>query len=693
MLLQVNGISKSYGTTAVLTNISMQIGERERVGLVGVNGAGKSTLLKIIAGELTADRGELYISKETRIGYLAQNSGLQTDRTIWDELMEVYAPLITVERELRLLEEAMADPATAADEKKYEDILHRYAVKSEWFRDQGGYGMEARVRGILHGMGFGGFDFAGTPIGTLSGGQKTRLALAKMLLQEPDLLMLDEPTNYLDIPTLTWLEGYLRSYRGAILVVSHDRYFLDALVDTIIEIERTEARRYTGNYSRFIERKAAEYEIQMKHYEKQQEEIARMEDFVQRNIVRASTTKRAQSRRKALERMERIDRPQGDLKRAAFSFDIDRMTGKDVLKVAGVAVSFVSGIDGEGEAGEAPSAEADRGAQGGKPLFREVSFELTRGETVALIGPNGIGKSTLLKVLVGERKPDSGTISWGSHVKLGYYDQEQRGLSENKTVLHEVWDAYPHLEELRIRTVLGSFLFSGEDVEKRIRDLSGGEKARVSLAKLMLLNANVLILDEPTNHLDLYSKEVLESALMDYEGTLLFISHDRYFLNKMSERVIELAPNGVTAYLGNYDDYLDKKAELAEMTASPEPARSGGESRSVTGGSTLASAIAGVSSGTAPAPASSGTRSDADGASQYEAEKQAKREERSRQRRIEQLEREIETLETAITELEDELASPEVYNDYVVVQEKTAQLDARKSELAAKYEEWESLMA
>jgi ATP-binding cassette, subfamily F, member 3 len=687
MLLQVNSISKSYGTTAVLTNISMQIGEKERVGLVGVNGAGKSTLLKIIAGELTADRGELYVSKETRIGYLAQNSGLQTNRSIWDELMEVYAPLVAVERELRVLEEAMADPATAADESKYEEILHRYAVKSEWFREKGGYGMEARVRGILHGMGFGGFDFAATPIGTLSGGQKTRLALAKMLLQEPDLLMLDEPTNYLDIPTLTWLEGYLRGYRGAILVVSHDRYFLDALVDTIVEIERTEARRYTGNYSRFIELKAAEYEIQLKHFEKQQEEIARMEDFVQRNLARASTTKRAQSRRKALDRMERLDRPQGDLKRAYFSFEIERMTGKDVLKVAGLTVSFGSSDEAEG---------SSRNRH--EPLFRDVSFELTRGETVALIGPNGIGKSTLLKTLVSERKPDAGAITWGTHVKLGYYDQEQRGLSDNKTVLDEVWDAYPHLEELRIRNVLGSFLFSGEDVQKRIRDLSGGEKARVSLAKLMLLNANVLILDEPTNHLDLYSKEVLESALMEYEGTLLFISHDRYFLNKMSERVIELAPNGVTAYLGNYDDYLEKKAELAELTAAPEAGRGSGGGRTGTstggGGGTLASVIAGVGSGAGPSPAPGpgSARSEADGVSQYEAEKQAKREERSRQRRLEQLEREIEALETAIAELEAALALPEVYNDYVAVQEKTEQLDARKGELTGKYEEWETLM-
>lgn len=694
MLLQANDISKSYGTTAVLTHISLQIEERERVGLVGVNGAGKSTLLKIIAGELSADSGTIYISKETKLGYLAQNSGLQSERSIWDELFEVYAPLVEAERELRRLEAAMADPAVAGDEKAWESVMRRYSQTSEWFREQGGYAMEARVRGILSGMGFGGFDPA-TKVSTLSGGQKTRLALAKLLLREPDLLMLDEPTNYLDIPTLTWLESYLRGYRGAVLVVSHDRYFLDALVQTIYEVERTSARRYTGNYSRFIELKAAEYEIQLKHFEKQQEEIARMEDFVRRNIVRASTTKRAQSRRKALERLERLDRPQGDLKRASFSFEIDRVTGRDVLKAEKLAVSF----------------------DGGAPwLFQDVSLTLSRGETVALIGPNGIGKSTLLQALIGRREPDRGAVVWGSGVKLGYYDQEQTGLNPNLTVLEEVWNAYPHLEEERIRTVLGNFLFSGEDVLKKIAALSGGEKARVSLTKLMLLNANVLILDEPTNHLDLYSKEVLEAALIDYEGTLIFISHDRYFLNKMAERVVELAADGAVSYLGNYDDYVEKKLELAELAAERQSGeadggRSGPAPRAHTAGGPEARPGGEPSSPERAAPGAAGgaslpgaafrpdaARAAADGpapdtgSAAYERDKQAKREERSRQRRIEQLERDIERLEAGIAELEDALASPDVYNDYVAVQQKSEALEAAKSELAEKYAEWEELM-
>ncbi|REJ11314.1 MAG: multidrug ABC transporter ATP-binding protein, partial [Paenibacillaceae bacterium] len=510
------------------------------------------------------------------------------------------------------------------------------------------------IRSVLHGMGFGQYP-PDTPIASLSGGQKTRLALARILLQAPDLLILDEPTNHLDIETLSWLEDYLRGYPGAILAVSHDRYFLDALADSIIEIERHAAKRYTGNYSRYIELKAAEYESALKAYEKQQDEIARMEEFIRRNIVRASTTKRAQSRRKMLERMERIERPAGDVKRASFAFEIDRQTGADVLDVQDLSVRF------EGS---------------GRPLFRNVSFQLKRGETVAIAGPNGIGKSTLLKTLLGRIKPETGTVRFGANVKIGYYDQEQSQLHPDNTVLDEVWNAFPHLEEVRIRTVLGNFLFSGDDVLKKISSLSGGEKARVALAKLMLERANVLILDEPTNHLDLYSKEVLETALVDFEGTLLFISHDRYFLNKMAERIIELTPDGVRVYLGNYDDMLEKKREQEELRLAGE-----------TAGSTADRTESG---GTADA---AGARGGAGGGSSYEAEKQAKRQERQRQRRIEQLEAEIEALEAAIAAVEAELADPAVYLDYTLVQEKQQHLDEKRAALEAAFAEWEQLMA
>ncbi|WP_127610452.1 ABC-F family ATP-binding cassette domain-containing protein [Paenibacillus validus] len=653
MLLQVSGITKSYGVTTVLSNITLQIEARERIGLVGVNGAGKSTLLQIIAGELSYDEGNIFKAKETKIGYLRQNTGLASDRSIWNELMSVFAGMLEMEEEIRRLEARMSEPDVLADEKKTEDTMRRYAELSDAFRAKGGYEIEAKVRGVLNGMGFGSMN-ADTPVQALSGGQKTRLALAKMLLEAPDLLLLDEPTNHLDIPTLTWLEQYLRSYPGAILVVSHDRYFLDALVDAIYEIERNSSKRYTGNYSRYIELKEADYEIQLKQYEKQQDEIAKMEEFVQRNIVRASTTKRAQSRRKALEKIERLDKPLGDLKRASFAFEIEAQTGREVLDVRGLSVSY----------------------DGRNPLVRNVTFQLRRGDTAALIGPNGIGKTTLLKTLIGQHQPDRGTYQWGTNVKIGYYDQEQTGLNPNHTVLEEVWSAFPHLEEARIRTVLGNFLFSGEDVFKKVGSLSGGEKARVALAKLMLLKANVLILDEPTNHLDLYSKEVLESALIDYEGTLLFISHDRYFLNKMAESMLELAPDGVTVYLGNYDDYVEKKQELAEIEQerlAQEAAKRGGTSKG-------AESAAGSSASAQAAPANG-----------YEANKQAKREERSRQRKLEQLEEQIARLENEISELESELALPEVYNDYVLVQQKNTAMESKRSELATCYEQWEQL--
>jgi ATP-binding cassette subfamily F protein 3 len=650
MLLQVSGIIKRFGVDPILDGVNLQILERERIGLVGVNGAGKSTLLKIIAGEMSYDGGQIFKSKETTLGYLAQNSGLQSDRSIWEEMMHVFSHLTQTEAELRQMEHDIADPALMEDEKQYADLLERYARRSDWFKDHGGYEMETRIRSVLHGMGFGEFS-PDTPIGTLSGGQKTRLALARILLQAPDLLMLDEPTNYLDIATLTWLEDYLRGYSGALLVVSHDRYFLDRLVTTIVEIERHRSKKYTGNYSRYMELKAAEYESQMKQYEKQQGEIAKMEDFVQKNIVRASTTKRAQSRRKALEKMDRLDKPLGDLKKAHFSFETAVMSGKEVLRVDQLSAAYDEG----------------------PPLFRNVSFDLRRGETVALIGPNGIGKSTMLKCLTGSLRPAQGDIQWGTKVQIGYYDQEQTGLNPSNTVLEELWSAYPGMEEARIRTVLGNFLFSGDDVLKKISSLSGGEKARVSLSKLMLKEANVLILDEPTNHLDLFAKEVLEAALMDYEGTLLFISHDRYFLNKMAERIVELHPEGTEHYLGNYDDYVEKKQELEEI------AREAAEARQST------------SKSASSAAKTSPQASEKSGAASFEADKQAKREERNRQRRQEALEQQISELEAEITSLEEQMALPEVYQDYMKLQELQQTSEEHKSQLAKAYEEWEAL--
>ncbi|RCX20505.1 ATP-binding cassette subfamily F protein 3 [Fontibacillus phaseoli] len=650
MLLQATDITKLYGVTTILGGIGLQVLERDRIGLVGVNGAGKSTFLQILAGELTPDGGQIFKAKETKVGYLAQNSGLQSDRTIWEEMLDVFSDLTEAEQELRRMELQIADPSLPHEDKAYQELLSRYATKSDWFKDNGGYEIETRIRSVLHGMGFGSFP-PDTIVSTLSGGQKTRLALARILLQAPDLLMLDEPTNHLDIQTLTWLEDYLRNYSGALLVVSHDRYFLDRLVTAIVEIERHQSRRYTGNYSRYIELKAVEYESQMKLYEKQQDEIARMEGFIQRNIVRASTTKRAQSRRKALEKMDVMDRPLGDLKKANFTFEAEIMSGKEVLHADGLSYAF---------------------EPGSSPLFRGVSFYLRRGETVALIGPNGIGKSTLLKILTGDLQPSSGSITWGAKVKVGYYDQEQSHLNPQNTVLEEVWNDFPYMEEARIRSVLGNFLFSGEDVLKKISALSGGEKARIALSKLMLQKANVLILDEPTNHLDLFSKEVLESALLDYDGTLLFISHDRYFLNKMAERIEELHPGGAEHFLGNYDDYLEKKQELQDLAAEQaglEVSKASPNDRNADNENSAGKA----------------------GAATFEADKQAKRQERARQRRLEQLEEVISRLEREISSLEAELMLPEVYQDYTALQERQSVIDKNKSELTSAYEEWESL--
>ncbi|MFD2114833.1 ABC-F family ATP-binding cassette domain-containing protein [Paenibacillus yanchengensis] len=653
MLLQVSNISKSFGVNQILNNISFQIQTRDRIGLVGINGAGKSTLMKIIAGEMNADSGDIHKAKDTVLGYLAQNSGLSSERTMKDELRSVFQSLLDVEVELRELEVQIADPQLHADEKKYEDVLDRYARRSDWFREQGGFEINTKIHSVLHGMGFA--EIADhTIISTLSGGQKTRLALAKLLLQQPDLLMLDEPTNYLDIETLTWLENYLRSYPGAILIVSHDRYFLDTLTQTIIEIERHIAKRYAGNYSRYRELKAAEYASDMKRFDKQQTEIARMEQFVQRNLVRATTTKRAQSRRKALDKMEKLDRPQGELKKAHFTFEMERFSGKDVLFVDSLSFTYP----------DQPT-----------PVFEKVSFDLKRGETVALIGPNGTGKSTLLKTITGSLQAQSGQVRFGSNVKVGYYDQEQHQLNPQNTVLEELWNEYPHVEEARIRTILGNFLFSGEDVLKHISTLSGGERARVALAKLMLVQANLLILDEPTNHLDLFSKEVLEAALLDYEGTLLFISHDRYFLNKMAERIVELHAHGVDHFLGNYDEMLEKKRELEEieMELALQTDKSAKKQATNSNPSTTAQ---------------SANKS----LNQFEADKQLKREQRNRQRKLEQAEAAIAELEQTIAELELELTNPDIFQDYVKIQQLQQQIDDNQLQLTTVMEEWEQLL-
>lgn len=640
ILLQAEHIEKTYGIETILQDISLQIQTGERVGLVGVNGAGKSTLMKILSGELSYDSGIVRIPKEVSIGYLAQNGGLESERSIWEELLSVFAHLQTEEKELRELEAKMGDPNVLADEKRYQQILENYSRRSEAFKERGGYSYEGAIRGVLHGLRFADMDYQ-TPIRTLSGGQKTRLALAKLLLQSPTILLLDEPTNYLDIETLTWLETYLQNYQGAILVVSHDRYFLDKLVTVVYEIERTRATRYVGNYSAFLDQKATRLEQDLKRFEKQQEEIAKLEDFIARNIARATTTKRAQSRRKTLEKIDRLDKPIMKNKSVHFSFDVAKMSGNIVMKAANVSIGYPDAV-----------------------LSRGLTFELEREERVALVGPNGIGKSTLLKTIVQQLEALTGSIQFGSNVTIGYYDQEHRNLNVSNTVLGEIWDEYPQMLEKDVRTLLGNFLFSGDDVQKRISDLSGGERARVSLAKLMLKQANFLIFDEPTNHLDIYSKEVLENALYDYPGTILFVSHDRYFLNKIASRVLELSSDGLTNYLGNYDYYVEKKQELAELAAehAAQPTKKQG-------------------SAAAPQPEKSS----------YELDKEAKRRERQRQRRLEEIEATIQKREADIIKWEEELCLPEIYSDHVQAKERNDQIQAAREELEQLYDEWSSL--
>ncbi|WP_128895739.1 ABC-F family ATP-binding cassette domain-containing protein [Longirhabdus pacifica] len=639
MLLQASNIHKSFGANAILSNIHLQVIPQQKIGLVGMNGAGKSTLLKILAGELTPSKGDIHKAKDVHIGYLKQSNIFNEDECIWDELTKPFATLLNMEKELRQLEQQISimhtDTSSTTDNEH--PLLKKYDALAEQFRSQGGYEIETKIRTILNGMGFAQIE-PSTKVSTLSGGQKTRLSLCKLLLEEPTLLLLDEPTNHLDMPTLTWLETYLKHYKGAIIIVSHDRYFLDAVVDTTYEIERTEAIKYAGNYSFFLAEKQKNRQLQKKRFDQQQKEIQQMEEFVQKNIVRASTTKRAKSKRKALESMDVVDQPSAELKKAKFSFEQDKMSGKEVLHVDNLTLAY---------------------DEHSEPLMEHLNLHVRRGERIAIIGPNGIGKSTFIKTLTGKHETKQGLIKWGTNVTIGYYDQEQANLVGNHTILEEVWREYTELDELMIRTVLGHFLFSGEEVTKEIRDLSGGEKARVSLAKLMLKKANVLVLDEPTNHLDIFSKEVLEAALQHYEGTLLFISHDRYFMNRLCEKIIECSAHGFQHFLGNYDDYVEKKQEIEELksTQSLENVK----------------------------------KTNVEDKNHYEQRKTEKQQERKKQRKIEQLEQSIAEIEDEISQLEQLLIDEQVLSDYEQLHEKTKEIEAKKENLNTLYEEWEQL--
>ena len=628
IILQANKIERSFAGEVLFDNINLQVDERDRIALVGKNGAGKSTLLKILVGEEEPTSGEINKKKDISLSYLAQDSRFESENTIYDEMLHVFDDLRRTEKQLRQMELEMG-------EKSGEDLdklMSDYDRLSENFRQAGGFTYETDIRAILNGFKFDESMWQ-MKIAELSGGQNTRLALAKMLLEKPNLLVLDEPTNHLDIETIAWLENYLVNYSGALIIVSHDRYFLDKVATITLDLTKHSLDRYVGNYSRFVELKEQKLATEAKNYEKQQKEIAALEDFVNRNLVRASTTKRAQSRRKQLEKMERLDKPEAGKKTANMTFQSEKMSGNVVLTVENAAV----GYDGE-------------------VLSQPINLDLRKMNAVAIVGPNGIGKSTFIKSIVDQIPFIKGEKRFGANVEVGYYDQTQSKLTPSNTVLDELWNDFKLTPEVEIRNRLGAFLFSGDDVKKSVGMLSGGEKARLLLAKLSMENNNFLILDEPTNHLDIDSKEVLENALIDFDGTLLFVSHDRYFINRVATHVLELSEKGSTLYLGDYDYYVEKKAEV-EMIQTEEASTSNQAKE--------------------PSPVND-----------YQAQKESQKEVRKLMRQIESLEAEIEELESQSQAISEQMLET---NDADKLMELQAELDKISHRQEEAMLEWEEL--
>lgn len=640
ILLQGQNLARYFGETVLFENINMAIQTNERIALVGRNGAGKSTLLKILAGLEPTDAGNIAKRKSVTIGYLDQHTAVDSNKTIWEEMLTVFESVIQLTKEAEAAAVALADEELIKDEAAFQRALAYYDSLQLEMQEKNAYGYESEIRSVLHGFKFYEEDHD-QPIEQLSGGQKTRLALAKILLEKKDLLILDEPTNHLDIDTLAWLESYLLTYPGTLLIVSHDRYFLDKIATSVYEISQSKIHYFKGNYSRFLTEKAARLEQEMKLYEKQQAEISKLEDYVARNLVRASTTKMAQSRRKRLEKMDRMDKPKTRERSARFSFDIEQESGNVVMMLENLAIGY-----GETE------------------LASPINLDLRKRQAVAIVGPNGIGKSTLLKSLTKQIPLLAGKVSFGTNVNLGYYDQELENLSKNKTVLAEIWELHPTMNERDIRTILGSFLFSGEDVDKTIPTLSGGEKARLSLCKLALDRNNLLLLDEPTNHLDIDSKEVLENALIEYDGTLLFISHDRYFINRVATSVLELSEDGSAYYMGDYDYYMEKKqeeTELLELLQAENPDHTE------------------VTQAQVEKPQSN-----------YQSQKEQAKKERKILRAIEAIEDELANMEEEIALVETQLTLPDVFENHEEVQKyhgRLLELEEQQSTLMNQWEE------
>ena len=632
MVLACNNISKSFGIDEIIKNASFHIEEREKAAIVGINGAGKTTLLRIIMGEYQADSGEVIIAKDRTIGYLAQHQKLSGDNTIYDELLSVKKDIIELEQKIRRLELEMH----SKEGVELEAVMEAYSKSTHQFELQNGYAYKSEVVGVLKGLGFDESDFE-KKMNTLSGGQKTRVALGRLLLSKPDIIMLDEPTNHLDMNSIAWLENYLVNYDGSVIIVAHDRYFLDKVVTKVIEVERGTVSVFSGNYSDYAAKKKQLMDAKLKEYYNQQRDIKHQEEVIAKlkSFNREKSIKRAESREKLLDKIEVIDKPITEQETIHFKLEPAKESGNDVLSVEGLSKAF-----------------------GGNRLFDNVSFEIKKGEKVALIGNNGTGKTTILKIINHIIEADAGKLKLGANVEIGYYDQEHNVLHMDKTAFDEIGDAYPDMTNTQIRNMLACFLFTGDDVFKKISDLSGGERGRVSLAKLMLSNANFLILDEPTNHLDIMSKEILESALNRYTGTVLYVSHDRYFINKTASRIMELPANTVTNYIGNYDYYLEKRDILAPK-----------EVKQVSSEKNTA------------------VKDD------WKAQKEEQAKLRKRQNDIAKIEKSIEQLEKDNSELDEQLALPEVYLDV----KQLMKLNEKKQEIEKKleklYEDWETLSA
>ena len=626
MLIQLNNVTKNFVVNEVFSNVKMEINDKDRIAIVGRNGAGKSTLLKIISGEIDFDNGERTVSKDTTIGYLSQEFIVREDLSIYEEMITCFNEIIELEKEL----EKISYELTPENIESNPGLLDKYDRLQNQVLTHKDYHYKSKIESVLYGLDFDKEVFD-KKISTFSGGEKTRLSMAKLLLSEPDLLILDEPTNHLDMENVAWLENYLSSYNGAIVIVSHDRYFIDKVVNIVYNLEFGKLKKYVGNYSNFLRQYEEDYEKNLKEYVSQQKDIKRLEEFVQKNIARASTSKMAKSRQKVLDKMEIIDNPRKDDKAANIEFRIKEQSGRDVLIINDLQVGY------EEQVGQ------------------KYNFSVYKGDRIAIVGKNGIGKSTLIKTIAKKQKKLGGNIQYGSKVSLGYYDQKQAEFESSKTILNELWDEYPLMKEAEVRTVLGRFLFRGDDVLKIVRDLSGGEKARLQLAKLMLEKNNLLILDEPTNHLDITSKQVLEEALENYEGTILFVSHDRYFINKIANKVFDITEEGYSLYLGNYDYYLEKREQEKIAKRLKEEK--------------IAEAVVKE-------------------VNDYVLSKEEKRRIRKLERTRDELIVQIDELESKIKIVNEELMKEEVYTDAVKTQEWNGKLKKLTSELEEKNNSW-----